>query len=198
MAYTAKTWATNEVITSTALNNLEIGAEEAYLLSEQVIDTDKSWNDKKITDLENVSGPQFLIAASDTEIFKDTYSAATKNSPNTGGYGLVVTSVIPGRYGKESVIRLSTTCTVHENPIGYAAANVDVRVNGSSVALHALPYAYPGTTTTNTDDITVSPGDIITVYISGSQYDEGRYYSTTYLTEFKVSGDDPFAAWSAT
>jgi len=160
------------------------------------IDADKNWAGKKITNIENISGTQFKIVASDVEIYADTYAQATKKSPAEGGYGLVLTAPVPGRYADSSVIRVSKTCTVHQSPI-YTPARVDIRVNDSSVALHTLPYAYPGTTTTNTDDITVSPGDVVTVWLSGNNYDDGSYYSATYITEFKISGDDPFAAWVA-
>lgn len=146
-------------------------------------------------DVGNIAGSQFSITASDTEIIAATYGAETKNSPIDGTYGLMQTVVVPTRYGADSEVRISTTVTVHKDPNNVSAA-VDIRVNSVSVAEHVLPYSYPSTTTTNTDDITVGPGDIVTIWLRGLYYDEGYYYSAAYLTALSICGEDPFRAWA--
>jgi len=145
MAYTAKTWATNEVITSTALNNLETGAEEAYLMSEQVIDADKDWNDKAITNVKKISstvGAVLSGAAPINAAYRIASEGGTITTPDSGisgWYNLGGSYTIPSNYGYGGYVRLAIT-TATPNP-----ANLRVIKNGVAVDAGA---------------VSVDPGDV--------------------------------------
>jgi hypothetical protein len=59
MAYSKHTWSTNDVITTALMNALETGAEEAYLWSEAVIDSDKDMSGNDITNAGIVEATRF-------------------------------------------------------------------------------------------------------------------------------------------
>ena len=117
MAYTAKTWAVNEVITSTALNNLETGAEEAYLMSEAVIDADKDWNDKKITNLKSVS---ISVTGSDASDTVKASSAATASTTSDGIWEFLKEFTIPNGY-YNATFRVKFTVSTNYSGLVYAA-----------------------------------------------------------------------------
>ncbi len=133
MAYVAKTWATNEVITSTALNNLEIGTEEAYLLSKTVIDTDKDWNDKAITNVKKISSTVGAVLSGAApinaayRIASEGGTITTLDSGIVGWYNLGGSYTIPSNYGYGGYVRLAIT-TATPDP-----AKLRVTKNGVAV-----------------------------------------------------------------
>ena len=165
MAYTAKTWAVNEVITSTALNNLETGAEEAYLMSEAVIDADKDWNDKKITNLNTVET---------TTLQADTYTglkvSASDDLRYTGAgvtttsstYAKVAEKTVATKFGS-STMRIGITYRVQN-----AGPTVSVRVYRDGVAVGAEHSTTSTTGVTVSDDIALTAGNLLQIYAKSS------------------------------
>ncbi len=169
MAYVAKTWATNEVITSTALNNLEIGAEEAYLMSEQVIDADKDWAGKSISNVV-LSVTEGTVVPSDTVLI-----TASTPSPTFS-----VSYVVPRGY--RGAVRVKNTFTL----IVGTLATLEVALNGA--VIDAATATTTGTSSVSADLPRVIEGDVITVSVSDAEITAATLCGTIGTSSRQIGG----------
>ena len=149
MAYTAKTWATNEVITSTALNHIEDGIQDV--------------SDGDIATVYQSDPSQNIVmrfAASDE-------ARKTQAGPwhtNGAGFVSVASASVPLGYALAGTVRV--IYDLWRSSSSSSAVRGQIKVNGAVVS---GPTAINSQTPVAvSDDIDVSPGDIITLEIDDS------------------------------
>ena len=161
MVYPKKTWITNEVITTTALNNIENGVETASKLSGTDIDADKNWNGKAITNVGRVSAQKYASA---------TYVLIPTALPKIGGIcysndGYVwvsgwttVKTAPPVPTGRSGTVSVTYNAVADSTgPVSARLLKNGVVVDGSTISAGANDSA------SNTMQIPVVPGDVLAV-----------------------------------
>ena len=182
MAYSKHTWSTNDVITTALMNALETGAEEAYLWSEAVIDSDKDMSGNNLTNIGVMDAGNFKVVASDDIRYEGVARAVTPINTWTK----VVEFTMPGGLSSGSVIRVTATATATN-----AGSKYRIYVNGVAVGTeHTTPAG--GGAVNGSDDITLQRGDTLEVW---------GYNSTaggTLISNIKLKYTDPFTSWGET
>jgi len=160
MAYSKHTWSTNDVITTALMNALETGAEEAYLWSEAVIDSDKDMSGNSLTGINaldasgNINIDAFKTVASDNVKFTALPDPINAWETTSSVMVQLAEFQMPPAIATGSVVRIKTTV--------YAAGSGTYRVYVNDVAVgtaHAI-----GISATYTDDITLTQGDLVQMW----------------------------------
>ena len=172
MVYSPTTWNTNDVITKDKLNKMEQGIVSASKLSGTDIDTDKDWGGNDITNVgtlsvdsltttgriyaDNLYYRRITPTASDTPVVSRT---GVRPGGRSGAWGVTDTITIPPGYNAGSVRVSCWVVWSHPYP-GYRTRaqilnNGDVVAGMSETALNGHEYL--------TADISISPGDVITI-----------------------------------
>ena len=182
MAYTGHTWTTNEVITTARMNALETGAEEAYLWSEAVIDSDKDMSGNSLTNLDVVDAVIFRVYASD-----DVRLAPGGHSlSDTNVWTKVVEYSMPAMISSGSVVRVKARVQATNAGSAYR-----VYVNGAAVGTEHV-VATNGGFTDGSDDITLNRDDTLEIWL----YRESG--GSVSALNINICHTDPLFGWGVT
>ncbi len=197
MAYNPTTWGSNDVITKDRLNKMEQGVRTGTLLSGTDIDTDKDWNNKAITNLGSLTshgktiinssgelaggGAAYILyadpACAAANICAQTLSEAYTYSDNYAQ--LLVLTAVPAALVVGATHQVHVAWEHKASYSGYVAAS-RIYVNGAAVGpIHSTSSTSYSVVS---DTITVSPGDVITIWGRGITY-EGVW---VYVRNVKV------------
>ena len=105
MVYSKKTWMSNEVITTAALNNIEGGVEDAYDWSNEIIDADK---DMLGYDLSNIGR---IDASNNCSVDAATNLKLDLGNDNYSGAGIVASFIVAPILCAGSVLRIKAVVT---------------------------------------------------------------------------------------
>ena len=182
MAYTAKTWATNEVITSTALNHIEDGIQD---VSDGVIATVHQTAPLQSISLE-MGASDTLRASDDTE------------EPATGvTYAKIKELAIPKYYTRARSIRVKFDLSGDENYSVTTYGKIYINGVAAGVEKSNTVSAYQ---TFSEDFSTLTPGDTIELWLK-ADYSNIIYLPRATCRNFRIYADDTIysgdkdAAW---
>ena len=166
MTYTKKTWASNEVITTTALNNIEGGVENAYKTSEMIGDGTLDMSNNDVSNIKNidVSGniqfDAFKVVKSDFVQYSDTNVSGDVHLSPSSYYTAYQTSAVLVRYDLPTGVGDGSTITVKcRITTTGGATGAYIRKNGVAVS-----GPHTGIDTDVSTDVSVDQGDYIDIY----------------------------------
>ena len=173
MVYPKKTWITNEVITTAALNNIENGVETASKLSGTDIDADKNWNGKSITNVGSVYAGKVYAKIIPEIIASDEIQASSPGmalGPWEATYIKIKEITIGEVLGSGNSVRVKFKARTYFDPNrGYVYARV--YVNGVAKS-DELAITSLSSETFSVDVTGIKTGDKVQLYLKGNGLDQ--------------------------